>query len=230
MNPYQVLSLHREELRKLSPDDQKKAIKKAHRKLAALHHPDSGGGSGKLFREIQQAYEILSDPQRRLRYDTHGRTDKSKVTPERIQEYVRTTMRSVVEASRPDGSRDDPTRENIRDKIILGLLGARAEIKNRMYDAQRRLERVHRLIEGFSTEEKFDPIQVSLAEEKTRVQAELYTHEDALEMSIEAEKVLKSYNYKVGPGPEGQFSPGPTSTQKGGSRLMTYPSTHPFSA
>lgn len=43
-------------------------IKKAYRKLAAKHHPDKGGDTAK-FQEIQQAYDTLSDPQRRAAHD-----------------------------------------------------------------------------------------------------------------------------------------------------------------
>jgi len=43
-------------------------IKKAYRKLAAQHHPDRGGDTAK-FQEIQEAYDTLSDPNKRSQYD-----------------------------------------------------------------------------------------------------------------------------------------------------------------
>lgn len=43
-------------------------IKKAYRKLASKHHPDKGGDTQK-FQEIQAAYDVLSDDQRRQQYD-----------------------------------------------------------------------------------------------------------------------------------------------------------------
>lgn len=43
-------------------------IKRAYRKLAAQHHPDRGGDTAK-FQEIQQAYDTLSDPEKRSQYD-----------------------------------------------------------------------------------------------------------------------------------------------------------------
>lgn len=46
-------------------------IKKAYRKLAVKHHPDKGGDEHK-FKEINAAYEILSDEEKRAKYDRNG--------------------------------------------------------------------------------------------------------------------------------------------------------------
>src|SRR5437660_2844605 len=50
-------------------------IKKAHRQLARKYHPDLNPGDKEAeakFKEIQEAYEVLSDPQKRQRYDRLG--------------------------------------------------------------------------------------------------------------------------------------------------------------
>lgn len=50
-------------------------IKKAHRKLARKHHPDLNPGNKKAeeqFKEIQEAYDVLSDPEKRAKYDQFG--------------------------------------------------------------------------------------------------------------------------------------------------------------
>ncbi|MEI7478309.1 MAG: DnaJ domain-containing protein [bacterium] len=44
-------------------------IKKAFRKLAMQHHPDKGGDQEK-FKTINEAYQLLSDPQKKQQYDT----------------------------------------------------------------------------------------------------------------------------------------------------------------
>ena len=46
-------------------------IKKAYRKLASKHHPDKGGDTAR-FQEIQNAYDILSDTDKRSQYDSGG--------------------------------------------------------------------------------------------------------------------------------------------------------------
>ncbi|HBR71824.1 MAG TPA: molecular chaperone DnaJ [Candidatus Moranbacteria bacterium] len=49
-------------------------IKKAYRKLAHKYHPDKSGGDEKKFKEINAAYQVLSDKSKRAQYDQFGQT------------------------------------------------------------------------------------------------------------------------------------------------------------
>jgi len=62
-SPYDILGVPR--------DAQDQDVKKAYRKLAREHHPDKGGDAEK-FKKVQEAYEILTDPQKRQNYDQFG--------------------------------------------------------------------------------------------------------------------------------------------------------------
>jgi molecular chaperone DnaJ len=62
---YNVLGVDK----KATEDD----IKKAFRKLAHKHHPDKGGSDEK-FKEITEAYSILSDAKKRREYDAYGQS------------------------------------------------------------------------------------------------------------------------------------------------------------
>lgn len=64
---YEVLGVSRG----ASADD----IKRAFRKLAAKHHPDANPGdhnAEEQFKELNEAYQVLSDPEKRARYDQFG--------------------------------------------------------------------------------------------------------------------------------------------------------------
>lgn len=47
-------------------------IKKAFRKLAHQYHPDKAGGNAEKFKEVNEAYSVLSDDNKRKQYDTFG--------------------------------------------------------------------------------------------------------------------------------------------------------------
>jgi len=50
----------------------KEEVKKAFRKLAHQHHPDKNGGDDAKFKEINEAYTVLSNDQKRAQYDQFG--------------------------------------------------------------------------------------------------------------------------------------------------------------
>lgn len=52
-------------------------IKKAYRKKAIEHHPDKGGDEDK-FKEAAEAYETLSDPEKKREYDTFGKAGNGR--------------------------------------------------------------------------------------------------------------------------------------------------------
>jgi len=56
----------------VGPGAEQEVIKAAYTALARKYHPDTGG-SGQRMKEINESYEVLSDPQKRGRYDLYCR-------------------------------------------------------------------------------------------------------------------------------------------------------------
>lgn len=64
---YQVLGVSR--------SASQEEIKKAYRKAAHQHHPDKQGGDEARFKEVNEAYQVLGNPEKRARYDRTGSAD-----------------------------------------------------------------------------------------------------------------------------------------------------------
>ena len=62
---YEILGI----ARNASPEE----VKKAYRKLAHQYHPDKPGGNDKKFKELNEAYQILGNEQKRAHYDRFGK-------------------------------------------------------------------------------------------------------------------------------------------------------------
>lgn len=66
MNPYDVLGVAKE----ATADE----IRVAFRRAASAAHPDRQGGDGERMAQVNEAYAVLADPERRKRFDESGET------------------------------------------------------------------------------------------------------------------------------------------------------------
>ncbi|MEX0650236.1 MAG: molecular chaperone DnaJ [Candidatus Andersenbacteria bacterium] len=63
---YETLGISRD----ASPED----VKKAYRKMAHKYHPDKQGGDEEKFKEVNEAYQVLGDEEKRRQYEQFGQT------------------------------------------------------------------------------------------------------------------------------------------------------------
>ncbi len=121
-NPYQILGVGR----KASPAD----IKKAYRRLAMLHHPDRGGDENK-FKEVTEAYDVLSDPNKKRKFDRRfgfGAGLEQQILRTARMEYMKNLMRSRAlqkKAVPPDERiilKIDSNLKEIKEGVVKGII------------------------------------------------------------------------------------------------------------
>jgi molecular chaperone DnaJ len=86
---YEVLGVAR--------DADEDTLKKAYRKLAMKHHPDRNPddkSAEEKFKEAKEAYEVLTDEQKRAVYDRHGHAglDATGGTPEAFAAHIKSEL------------------------------------------------------------------------------------------------------------------------------------------
>ena len=79
-----------------SMSDTKTDIENKYKKLAQKYHPDSPTGEAGIFKEITEAYRILSDTDKRREYNRH-RVLKTEYTPNYEPEKWQNTKKAASE-------------------------------------------------------------------------------------------------------------------------------------
>lgn len=90
-NLYGILGVHKNS----TPEE----IKTAYRNLAKIHHPDKGG-SKEEFSRIQEAYDVLSDAERKVKYDQTGETEKERGFEEQFFGFVASQIIPIIEQAK----------------------------------------------------------------------------------------------------------------------------------
>lgn len=100
-------------------------IKRAFRKLAHKYHPDKGGGDEKKFKEINEAYQVLSHKEKRQQYDRYGQTYSGQSGPHSGGASSRSGGFGGFDFSGATGAGFDFSEMGFED-IFSGMFGAGA--------------------------------------------------------------------------------------------------------
>ena len=106
----------------VSRDADEETIKKAYRKLAMQYHPDRNPGKEKWanekFKEINEAFSVLGDPEKRKKYDQFGTA--GEIGDIFGSPYTRTTFEDLMKDFGGSGLRYD-----FLDDVFADILGGR---------------------------------------------------------------------------------------------------------
>src|SRR5262245_43630158 len=120
-NPYETLGVP-----KNATDDE---IKKAYRKLARQYHPDANPGDSaaeERFKEVQGAYDVLSDAEKRKAYDAFGQAGArgfpggADVGGMRFEEFDLSNLGDLLGGMFGGGGRRAASRQPVRGNDQIG--------------------------------------------------------------------------------------------------------------
>ena len=137
-NPYDSLGVPK--------DAPPEAIRAAYRKKARQHHPDKGGNVAE-FQSIQVAYDVLSDPERKARYDQTGETGTGPTLESQALSTLSTMMTALMDFPQTNVA-TLPLVDQLRRMLTADIQKQDMEKAKVMASIDRRKEAIKRLSKG----------------------------------------------------------------------------------
>ena len=116
-------------------------IKRAYRKAAKSAHPDAGGSPEK-FARIQHAYSVLSDPQRRARYDATG--DAGETQPDNSLAKIHSIIMGALDRAMQSSDVDHKDIVGAAVRILTEDRDAGKQANRQLEGTKKKLERVRK--------------------------------------------------------------------------------------
>jgi curved DNA-binding protein CbpA len=181
----------------VSPDASASEIKAAYRRGAKAHHPDVGGDA-RQFEEVQRAYSILSDPERRARYDSTGvDDDQAAAAQDQLAQSAIATL--IVQFI---GGTENLNKTDIVSAIRNTLLKQKAAHEEACRQIDVRLQRVETIRSRLHRKDDRDGVvSALLAEREREFNAAKVKEMGLIGVATRALTLLEDYSYSVDPTP-----------------------------
>lgn len=188
---YEVLGIDR----RSTPEE----IKSAYRRLAMVHHPDRQGDPVQ-FKLVKEAYEVLSDPERRARYDETGATDQPLTIRQAAEAMIPTLVTAAVDKS------PDLVFTDLVAKIRLEVAGILGEDRRAHAEALRQHGRFNVALKRFTRKGGENMAAAALQSQVDAAVKYMEGNEQHQLLLLEVLEVLEDYSYVVDARQEGAFT------------------------
>lgn len=176
MNPYETLDV--------AADATDKEIKRAYRSHAQKAHPDREGGDAEVFHEITLAYDVLSDPARRTKFDKTGECGEEPSIRAQAEARIVIMFNQVLDAP---GFRGDIIKKST--ETAQGVTAQLFSEKQKLQTELKRLEKISGRVKA-----KGQNLFETLINQKIRkLQGDIKSTEREQEIVTEALAILKDY-------------------------------------
>lgn len=187
-DPYKTLRIRRN----ASPA----TVRKAYRALAKLHHPDHEG-EAERFREIQAAYELLADPDRRARFDATGDDSPSKPdnTSAQVANVLAPCLVGILQEIVKHGHKPDAV--DVVDAMRQGLANGITRLKERRKELERGKASLATAADRFTFLGDGENLLAGIARNQiAQIDAGLRQVDEEIDRIGKAKEYLKDYGYQ----------------------------------
>jgi curved DNA-binding protein CbpA len=162
-------------------------------------HPDRGG-SQEDFQQVQLAYSILSDSEKRKRYDVTGEIDPSKIDNSlaEIMQFVSTALTAVLEDLACKGKK--PHQEDILAMMRTTFNESLTHLRNQRKPIEQKRENISQLLGRFTVEDGGDnTLEGAIKFHISDLDKHLKQIDDNSERIRKALEYLRKYRFRADP-------------------------------
>jgi curved DNA-binding protein CbpA len=177
----------------VKPDASQDEIKKAFRIKAMKTHPDRPEGDEELFKRVQRAYDVLSDPEKRKRYDETG--DDGSSNANSFEEQVRIELVSLAAVVMHS---IDEVSEDLLVCMQQEISRRREQNTVNIQSVKAQLKKIEKVLKRLSHKDgSSSPIAMMMEGYKDKFTQSVHQYEHAFKLLSAMEKELKGYAYEA---------------------------------